>query len=416
MPHKPTCYSRRDFFKITAAAGAGSAVFPLGQRADGAQPAARAAHGPQQMPVRSLGKTGANVPILGLGGSQDLMSKPLLLRQASLTGATYWDTAPTYGRGGSETAIGNYLSQFPEDRKRIFLVTKTKKRNPSQMTRDLEASLGKLQTDYVDSYFIHGLSDIPNGMDHSAVKKWVEATKKSGKIRFFGFSAHKNMSRCLEDAAGLGWIDSIMMSYNYRMVDDDDMKRAVAACAKAGVGLVAMKTQAPFMARFWSDIGKEDDAALAMVKRFHEKGFTAEQARLKAVWEDPHIASICSEMTNVTILKANADAATDRLPLSRNDKALLETYAQKTACGYCTGCADRCESAIDNRAPISDIIRYMMYHDNYGDYREASRRFRAVPSAQRRAIARIDYTEAERRCPQGIPIGKMMKAAVKVLA
>ena len=416
MPKKPIHYSRRDFFRITAAAGVGSAVLHLGRRTDGAQLPAKGSSGGQQLPARALGKTGVTVPVLGLGGSQDLMSKPLLLRQAFLLGVTYWDTAPTYGGGNSEAAIGDYVARYPEDRKDLHLVTKTKKKHPSQMTHDLNLSLEKLKTDYVDSYFIHGLSDVSNGLEHAAVKKWVEKTKKSGKIRFFGFSTHKNMPRCLSDAADLGWIDTIMTSYNYRLMDTDDMKRAVAACAKSGVGLVAMKTQAPFMARFWSDIGKNSDAGKAMMERFHKRGFTPEQARLKAVWENPHIASICSEMTNMTILRANTAAAADKRALSRKDRAILDTYARMTALGYCTGCAVRCESAVDNRVPISDIVRYMMYHDNYGDYKGASRRFCQIPSAQRSAVARLDYAEAERRCPQGIPIGRIMRDAAKVLA
>ena len=51
-------------------------------------------------------------------------------------------------------------------------------------------------------------------------------------------------------AAKLGWVDGIMMTYNYRLMVKDEMKRAVDACAKAGIGLTAMKTQATFTANF----------------------------------------------------------------------------------------------------------------------------------------------------------------------
>lgn len=416
MSRKTGRYTRRGFFKLAGAAGIVSMVATMGNAAGTLDQPTTNNRGIKPMPTRPFGKTGVDVSILAMGGSQDLLSKPLLLRQAVLMGVTYWDTSEAYGRGNSERAIGNYFNQYSEDRKKIFLVTKTKQREPGEMTRQLESSLERLQTDYVDLFFIHGLSDVKNGMDHREVKGWVEKTRKTGKIRFFGFSTHKNMGRCLPEAAKLGWIDGIMTSYNYRLMHSDDMKRAISACAKAGIGLTAMKTQAPFMARFWSSIGKESDTAIKMTERFQNRGFTPEQAKLKAVWEIPHIATICSEMTNMTILKANVEAAQDRVMLSRDDKQLLDRFARETAFGYCAGCADRCESVVEDRIPISDIARYLMYHHNYGEYREAVRRFRELPSFKRRSLARTDYSQAERCCPQGVPIGKLMEAALETFA
>ncbi len=89
------------------------------------------------------------------------------------------------------------------------------------------------------------------------------------------------------EAAKLGWIDGIMMSYNYRLMVKSDMKSAVDACAKAGIGLTAMKTQAAFSANFYASIGSETDDALKMTENFLKKGYTAEQAKLKVVWENP---------------------------------------------------------------------------------------------------------------------------------
>ena len=83
-----------------------------------------------------------------------------------------------------------------------------------------------------------------------AVKAWAEKAKADGKIRFFGFSTHKNMEASLLEGAKLGWIDGIMTTYNYRLMNTDDMKRAVEACTKAGIGLTAMKTQAKFFCPF----------------------------------------------------------------------------------------------------------------------------------------------------------------------
>ena len=78
--------------------------------------------------------------------------------------------------------------------------------------------------------------------------------------------------------------------------------------------------------------------------KFIKKGFTVEQAKLKAVWENHQISSICSEMTNMTLLKANVSASVDPPKLSKKDKMLFNMHADQTAEYYCTGCAEYCES------------------------------------------------------------------------
>ncbi len=412
MSVKEKNFSRRDFFKITGAAGAGSIVASMGKLANASDKSEPEPFKAATVPTRPFGKTGVNVSMLGLGGSQDLLSKQLLLRQAVKMGVTYWDTAYRYGRGNSEKAIGNYFTKYPDDRKKVFLVTKTPSGVPDKMTRYLHTSLERLQTSYVDLFFIHQVSDVKDEIDQST-KTWAEKAKAGGKIRFFGFSTHTNMAQCLMDGAKLGWIDGIMASYNYRLMHADSMKRAVEACAQAGIGLTAMKTQATFFAYFYAQIGKENETASKLTEQFMQKGFTPEQAKLKAVWENPNIASICSEMPNMTILQANVAAALDKIELSLQDKRLLEQYARETSFGYCAGCANLCESMVKGNVPISDIMRHLMYYYSYKNHDQAIRLFNTIPSTTRKHLANCDYSRAEYLCPQNIPIAKLMKKAVE---
>jgi predicted aldo/keto reductase-like oxidoreductase len=199
------------------------------------------------------------------------------------------------------------------------------------------------------------------------------------------------------------------MSYNYRLMVEEEMKRAVDACVKAGIGLTAMKTQAAFSANFYASIGSETDDALKMTENFLKNGYTAEQAKLKVVWENPNIASICSAMPNMTILQANVDAALNKKSLSKADKQRLEQYAQKTAPGYCAGCANICESAVNPTIPICDILRYSMYHHSYGDRDRALSFFNTLPTDVKENIFKADYTIAEKYCPQKIQIGQIVK-------
>jgi predicted aldo/keto reductase-like oxidoreductase len=407
MSSKKGNVSRRDFIKTAGATGLGSVLVPLSSLTQ--------AHGssstklPEQMivPTRPFGKTGVNVSILSLGGVLRT-SDQLIFRQAFKMGVTYWDTADSYGWGKNEKAIGKYFAKFKNDRKKVFLVTKAATSDPQKLTEKLNTSLQRINTTYIDMYFIHYVSDVKNELTDE-VKAWAEKAKAKGKIRFFGFSAHKNMENSMLAAAKLGWIDGIMMSYNYRLMVKNKMKKAVDACVKAGIGLTAMKTQAAFSANFYASIGSKTDDALKMTENFLKKGYTAEQAKLKAVWENPNISSICSAIPNMTILQANVAAALNKTNLSEDDKQRLEQYAQKTTHCYCAGCANICESVVDLDIPISDILRYSMYNHSYGDRDRALKLFNALPTDIKANILKADYSKAEEYCPQKIQIGKVLK-------
>jgi len=393
--------SRRNFIKTAGVAGLGSALGALGASAP-----AQASE-PMTVPTRPFGKSGVDVSILSLGGELRA-SDMLLFRQAIKLGVTYWDTADSYGWGKNEKAIGKYFTKFPKDREKVFLVTKAGTKKPQELTEKLNRSLERMNTSYVDLFFIHYVSNAKKELTND-VKAWAEKAKAAGKIRLFGFSAHKNMETSMLKAAELGWIDGIMMSYNYRLMVKPEMKKAVAACVKAGIGLTAMKTQAAFSANFYATIGSKTNEALKMTENFINKGYSEEQAKLKVVWENPHIASICSAMPNMAILQANVAAALNKKKLSINDKIRLEQFARQTAPGYCTGCADICESAVDFNIPISDMMRCSMYHHGYGDREKALTLFNGLSSETRANVLHADYSIAEQRCPQKIQIGKVLQ-------
>jgi predicted aldo/keto reductase-like oxidoreductase len=407
MSCKKRKLSRRDFIKAAGIVGLGSTLLPLSHIKPVRANTSTLPPEKSVVPTRPFGKTGVDVSILSLGGVLR-PSDQLIFRQAFKLGVTYWDTADSYGWGKNEKAIGKYFGKFPDDRAKVFLVTKAASSDPYKLTEKLNTSLQRMNTPYVDMYFIHYVSDVKKELTKE-VSAWAEKAKAQGKIRFFGFSAHKNMENSMLAASKLGWIDGIMMSYNYRLMPIRKMEQAVDACVKAGIGLTAMKTQAAFSANFYAAVGSETDSALKMTKNFMQKGYTAEQAKLKVVWDNPHIASICSAMPTMTILQANAAAASNNVDLSENDKLRLKQYAQQTAPGYCAGCADICESTVDLDVPISDIMRFSMYHHGYGDRAEALKRFNALPTRIRANILKANYHNAEAVCPQKMQIGKVLR-------
>ena len=403
-------FSRRDFMKTAGAVGIGSILLPVESLSFSVQKSDTDESNSKVVPVRPFGKTGVNVSMLSLGGAFHY-SNLLLMKQALNMGVTYWDTSPGYGGGQSEAGIGKYFEKFPEDREKVFLVTKADIFDPSYMTKSLNQSLESMNTSYVDLYFLHGISN-PYEADKK-IKAWAEEAKSQGKILFFGFSTHSNMEDCLEGAAKLGWIDGIMLTYNFRVMHSDKMKKAVDECYKAGIGLTAMKTQST---GWGSKGGPLNDRERALLNRFERKGLSAGQAKLKAVWNDSRIASICSYMTNMKYLSENASAAMDIKKLSDNDVNYLKDYARKTSSNYCAGCKHVCESIIDDKVPISDVMRYLMYSRCYGEHGRAKSAFKEIPSEVRGRMANVNYRKAENRCPQRMSIGRLIQEAVIELA
>jgi predicted aldo/keto reductase-like oxidoreductase len=394
--------------KAIGVAGAGSVVAAGPALAQSNPPASP---GPVKatLPLRAYGRTGVKVPILALGGIFDISTNQLVLQRALDLGVTYWDTANGYVNGNSEKGIGQFFERNPDVRQRIFLVTKAGGAHTAdKLDAVLAVSLERMKTDYVDLFFLHGLRD---GSDlTSEIRAWSEKAKAANKIRFIGFSTHSNMEASLQAAARAGWVDGIMLKYDFRLMHTDTMRAAVDACEKAGIGLTAMKTQAK------GTFNLENEADLKLGGHFVKRGFTEQQAKLKAVWENPQIASICSQMPNVTILSANVAAALDRTRLSAADQAVLREYAEATCARYCDGCVQRCEPALEHQVPVGDLMRGLMYHRQYGDVALARSVLGQLPVAVRERLASLDYTAAERVCPNRLPIGRLMREAGELLA
>ena len=221
------------------------------------------------LPTVTLGKTGQKVSVLGQGTSWTL--QPAFLQAAFFSGVRYVDCSENYERGKCEKTLGEVLERT-KMRKDVYLVTKCGRKVGGagafkNYEQHLNASLERLKTDYVDSYYLHGVTGAEIPLLHDPdVKAAFEKLKKSGKIRFCGLSCHDGrLPEIVSAAAECGWIDQIMIQYNYRTMGGDAIRRAVDAASKANLGIVAMKTQA--------DGGSfRDDGPLAEIQGVRREG------------------------------------------------------------------------------------------------------------------------------------------------
>jgi predicted aldo/keto reductase-like oxidoreductase len=82
---------------------------------------------------------------------------------------------------------------------------------------------------------------------------------------------------------------------------------------------------------------------------------------------------------------------------------------------YCAGCASVCESSVAENVPIADVMRHLMYARNYRDPARARAEFAALGRDCQAALVRQDYALAEQRCPQRLPIARLMQEALREL-
>ncbi len=414
MGKKQNKIDRRNFLKTVGALGVGSAIAFVKTNAEVNEPntvqkteEAKLS----ELPRRKLGKTGIEIPVLANGLMFDAVENSIILRANLQHGVTYWDTADCYAGGSSEVGIGKFLKANPEIRKDLFIVSKSDARDPAGIQKLLERSLERLNTDYIDLYFIHGVGAPAELTDE--IKQWVQTAKKQNKIKFFGFSTHANMDNCLFAAVKLGWIDAIMTSYNFRFMQDvkkaPRMQAAVDACHKAGVGLIAMKTQGR-----GQKVKTEEDKKL--IDHFLKSGFTEGQAKIKVVLEDERFSAACVTMDSVALLNLNVAAVLDKTKLSDADVNVLTEYARATCSGYCAGCGNICDRALPGTPYVSEIMRYLMYYNSYGDRDRARELFAQIPAGVRNKLPAADYSVAEAHCPQRLPIAELVTEAVRKLA
>lgn len=400
---------RRNFLKTVGAAGVGSLLAPLGRakEADAADQNEKLTQKTSlpHIPKRVLGKTGIEVSCLSHGLMYNLVDKQMVLHKGLDWGVTQWDTAHWYSNGNSELGVGKFLKRRPDTRKDLFIVSKASGADTVEEVEDrLQESLKRMNTSYVDLYYgVHAMSS-PRELT-AELRDWAQSAKDRGLIRYFGFSTHKNMDDCLQKAAKLDWIDAIMTSYNFRLMQDKKLNKAIDACYDAGIGLIAMKTQG-------LEIKSRRDKSLT--EHFLQSGYTEGQAKLKVVMEDKRFAATCITMQNVALLTTNVAAMLDKTELSASDKKALAAYATQTCNGYCAGCGRLCDGEVAD-APVSDVMRYLMYCNSYGDEQKARELFGSIPAAARKKLAVSDFRAAETRCPQGLPIGEYVREALEKL-
>jgi aryl-alcohol dehydrogenase-like predicted oxidoreductase len=334
---------------------------------------------------RILGKTGLKVTTVGMGVMN--CSDPAVLHRAFDLGINFYDTADCYMRGKNEEMVGK---AFQGKRDKVFIETKVHDHDEKQMRQSVERSLRRLRTDYIDVFVWHDLHR-PEEVSDERLFEFMTKMKKEGKARFTGFSAHSNMATLLKEAARSTYHDVALVSYNF--THSNNLKDAIAQAAKAGLGIVAMKTQAGGYKK-----GKMGD-------------LSPHQAALKYVLNDRNVATAVPGVT--TIEQIDESSAVMGITLSRWDLNQLKEYQaflKGRICTLCGGCTGECPYGI----PYGDYLRAVMYHDGYRNDELAKETLDAV-MASRTIDPCAECPSCSVTCRRGLDIRAQIRWSREIL-
>lgn len=346
-----------------------------------------------KLDYKTLGRTGLKVTTLGFGCM--ITSDPSVIERAADIGINYFDTARGYQHGNNERMVGAALGA---KRKQLVLSTKSGAQNKEGLLNDLETSLRELNTDYVDIWYLHGKgspADIRDDMIEAQ-----QLAKQQGKIRFAGVSTHNGQQELLPWLAEKGAFDVVLTAYNFSM--DANMEQAIAAAAKAGIGVVGMKVMAGGFRRL-----KPEDP---LYKKMTQEG--AMLAALKWVINKPHIATTIPSMTDMEQLDENLKAMAS--PFSAADEKLLATHLEDIRPLYCRMCG-KCDGSCQKGLPVADVLRFLTYADGYGQFALGRERFLELSSEQV-AVRCGDCTECTVKCPFGVQVSSRVARAQELFA
>lgn len=199
------------------------------------------------LPLRTLGRTGEAVTMLGVGGAHlgGLRERDAqaAIEIALEGGVRFFDTAESYQSGGSETIMGKLL--IPKYRDVIYLMTKSTARNAEDARRHLEGSLRRLNTDYLDLWQVHAVQD-PQDVDDriaNGVFEVMAEAKASGKVRHLGFTGHTQPEAHLRLLEKSELFDTCQMPVNIADPNYSSfIKQVMPKLIERDIAVIAMKS------------------------------------------------------------------------------------------------------------------------------------------------------------------------------
>lgn len=368
-------------------------------------------------------KYGNDISVLGYGcmrftqknGKIDMDKAECEVMAAYEAGVNYYDTAYIYP--GSEVALGKILTKN-QIRDKVSIATKLPQyltKNKASAEKYFKEQLERLQTDYIDYYLMHMLTDIKSWerLKAEGVLEWLEEKKQSGDIRQIGFSYHGNTEMFCRLVDAYDW-DFCQIQYNYLDEHSQAGRKGLYHAAKKGIPVIIMEPL-----RGGRLANNLPEKANQLFEEYEVKRTPAEWA-FRWLWNQPEVTCVLSGMNSLEMVQenvANADSSRAGEFTEKEEQLLKDVVAaiqEKmkvgcTGCGYCMPCP----KGVDIPGTFA------IYNKSATEGKR-----KAMEEYILCTVLRKDSTSAgncvgcgkcEQHCPQNIPIRQELQNAKKTL-
>ena len=380
------------------------------------------------MQYRKFGNTGYDVSLLGLGcmrlprkAGESPDSAPVdrekayeLIRYAAANGINYFDTAFVYHKQTSEEVLGEALEG--ELRKKVKIATKLPLRlmeTDADIRKNLEISLKRLRTDYLDVYLVHMITD--GTWDEIKQRQICEQffkLKEEGLVKSVGFSIHGTHGLFRDIIKHQPW-DMCLLQQNLLDVDYEVTQQAIIDAGEKGMGVIIME---PLRGGGLANAPKR----VQDIYDSYDKERKPVEWAFRHLVDYPQVSGIISGMSTMEQLKENIELfkKPDMLPncLSAQEKDVLvkarEAYKSVvsipcTSCDYCIPCP--------HGVGISSCFEKYNEGMMFESFDQSRRVYMFMTNGGRSADKCVECGICEPKCPQKIEIIKQLKVAHEAL-
>ena len=368
-------------------------------------------------------RNGKPISILGYGcmrfskkgNSIDLEKTEREVMTAIQSGVNYLDTAYIYP--GSEAALGEILKRN-QCRESVSIATKLPQyliKSEAALDKYFNEQLKRLQTDYIDYYLMHMLTDIAawEKLCKLGIEDWIQRKKEEGKIRNLGFSFHGNTEMFLQILNAYDW-DFCQIQYNYMDEHSQAGRKGLEAAAAKKIPVIIME---PLRGGKLVDLLPEQAKTLI---REAERGWTPAEWAFRWLWNQPEVTCVLSGMNSLPMVEENVRIAGEVQTgeMTARDFATIEAVKAEINRNIkvgCTGCAYcmPCPKGVD----IPTAFR--CYNRMYTENRNAGRlEYMQIVSLQKEMSDIrncVECGKCEMHCPQHLPIRQKLKEAQREL-
>ena len=349
------------------------------------------------------------------GGKIDIDKAEREIMAAYRAGVNYYDTAYVYP--GSEAALGQILTKN-QIRDKVKIATKLPHyliKSGDSMEKYFSEQLARLQTDYVDYYLMHMLTDVETWerLKSLGIIEWLEEKKKSGAIRQVGFSYHGNSDMFCKLVDAYDW-DFTQIQYNYMDEHSQAGRRGLDYAHEKGLPVIIMEPL-----RGGRLVNKLPEQAVRIFEEYPVK-YTPVQWALRWLWNQPEVTCVLSGMNSEEMVADNVHTAStvSAGEFTDREEKMLQQVVQVinekmkggcTGCGYCMPCPKN----VDIPGTFAAYNRY--YTDGK---RTAFKEYIMCTAMRKTSTAASNCMECgkcEKHCPQHIEIRKELKNAKKKL-